>query len=325
LTAEQREFTETIQSSADALLTIINDILDFSKVGAGKLTFETLDFDLGHVAEGAVDLLAERASAKDIELGLDIDPRVPLALRGDPGRLRQILTNLVSNAVKFTERGEVIVRVLLAEETETSALLRFEVRDTGIGVPEGVQSRLFDAFTQADGSTTRKYGGTGLGLAISRRLVQLMGGDIGVQSIEGHGATFWFTTLLEKQTDATRGPVVDRGALAGRRVLVVDDNKANRTILHHQLIACGMDDHAVSGAPQALDALRRAAAEKCPFDLAILDRQMPGVDGIMLASAIKWDAAIAGVPLIMMTSLGHHDAEELREVGILMRLTKPVK
>jgi two-component system sensor histidine kinase/response regulator len=325
LTAEQREFADTISKSADALLTIINDILDFSKVEAGQLTFERLDFDLESAIEGAVDLLAERAGAKNIELALLVDRAVPTALCGDAGRLRQIIVNLVGNAVKFTERGEVLVHASLETETPADALIRVEVRDTGIGVPASAQSRLFEAFTQADGSTTRKFGGTGLGLTIAKRLIELMGGEIGMTSLDGQGSTFWFTARFEKQVGAAQTSPAPVPALAGRRVLVVDDNETNRHILHYQLATWGIHDVGVSSGAEALAALRGAAVRGLQFDLAILDCQMPEMDGVMLARAIKADEAIHGVPLIMLTSLGQHHEEELRAAGLVMRLTKPVK
>ncbi|HEY0793690.1 MAG TPA: response regulator, partial [Chthoniobacterales bacterium] len=322
----QREFAETIRTCADSLLTIINDILDFSKIEAGKLTFELLDFDLLEAIEGTLDMLAPRAHEKGIELASAIPSYMPTRLRGDPGRLRQILTNLIGNGIKFTSTGEVIVRVSLERETESHAFLRFRVEDTGIGIPPEAQARLFQAFSQADGSTTRKYGGTGLGLAISRQLVIMMGGEIGVESQPGHGSTFWFTACLEKQAGDAQPPNRHRPDLFDLQVLVVDDNATNRQILSHQLFACGMQSDGAAGGDEALVVLRAAAAGGKPYDLVLLDVQMPGMDGWMLTRAIKADQAIAGARLIILTSLSQSlTTAELTEIGIDAYVCKPVK
>ena len=326
LQPQQREFATTIQTSADSLLSIVNDILDFSKIEAGKLHFEDVDFSLHAAVEGTLDMLAERAFGKKLELTALVAPGVPEDLRGDAGRLRQVLTNLLGNAIKFTELGEVHVRVTTAEARETDVVLQFEVEDTGIGIAAAAQARLFDAFTQADGSTTRKYGGTGLGLAISKRLVTLMGGRIGVRSTEGGGSTFWFTARFTRGTASGERSLVDLTPLRGRRVLVVDDNDTNRKILHHQLASWGLSDVSAGSGAEALVLLKTSAAAGQPFDLAILDHQMPGMDGMTLARLIGQDPALARLPLIMMTSLGaQHTPDELRAAGILMSLTKPVK
>jgi PAS domain S-box-containing protein len=324
LTADQREYAEVIDQSGRALLEIINDILDFSKIEAGRVDLEHVEFDLRRAVREVLGSFAEDANAKGIELLCLIRHDVPSALRGDPGRLRQVLTNLVGNAVKFTEKGEVVLRVTLDEFSEQSALVRFEVRDTGIGIDAELKPRLFQSFVQADGSASRRYGGTGLGLAISRRLVALMGGSIDVESRPGHGSTFWFTARLARQAEVAPAPQPS-ARIAGRRVLVVDDNATNRQILRHQLGYWGLRVTAVESGPRALAQLQQSATAGAGYELAILDMKMPEMDGLALARAIKEDAALAGVRLVLLTSFGQrgHGAEATR-IGIAAYLTKPV-
>ena len=326
LTSPQREYTETIQSSAEALLTIIGDILDFSKIEAGLLRFEKIDFELRGAVEAPVELLAERAQAKGLELASIVYQDVPTALRGDPGRLRQVLTNLIGNSVKFTERGEVMVNVMQVNETASHAMLRFEIHDTGIGISVEAQRGLFRAFTQADGSTTRKYGGTGLGLAISKQLVELMGGEIGIESAPGAGSTFWFTGKFEKQLNGATKTKEPAGNLSGVRLLIVDDNATNRKILKHQTSSWGMIASEAESGELALELLRSGVAQGEPYDIAVLDLMMPLMDGFQLAEAIKSDPTIAAVALVLLPSfgmLGH--GERATQTGIAAYLQKPVR
>jgi signal transduction histidine kinase/PleD family two-component response regulator/HPt (histidine-containing phosphotransfer) domain-containing protein len=327
LSPKQRSFAETIRLSADSLMTVIGDILDFSKIEARKLVFETIDFNLREAVEGTLELFSERACAKQIELAGFIDPAVPLLLRGDPGRLRQVLNNLVSNAIKFTEKhGEVVVRLTKADETEKHVKVHCEVKDSGIGIDPKAEARLFQAFTQADSSTTRRYGGTGLGLAICRHLVEMMHGEVGMKSEPGKGSTFWFTAQLEKQPRGATVVIKPSISFAGKRVLVVDDNATNREILHYQLQALKIQDGSATGGAEALRMLRDAAATGAAYDLAILDMGMPGMDGLMLARLIKAEPSIANTKLIILTSLGDQmEPEELRASGIAACLTKPAK
>jgi two-component system sensor histidine kinase/response regulator len=325
LTSEQREFAETIRISADALLTIVNDVLDFSKIEAGKLTFEALDFDLVETLEGALDMLAERAQSKGIELASEIAPDVATQLRGDPGRLRQILVNLVSNAIKFTAGGEVVVRIALEARTDDKVTLRFAVQDTGVGIPPEAQKRLFQAFSQADNSTTRKYGGTGLGLAISKQLVTMMGGQIGMESEVDKGSTFWFTAQFGRLAEDAKRNEPSRDLL-DLRVLVVDDNATNRQILRHQIFTWKMQKGSAAGGHDALRVLRAAAAEGRAYDVALLDMEMPEMDGLTLARMIKSDPAIASTRLIVLTSMGKKLTEDqLKEAGLAAYLGKPIK
>jgi PAS domain S-box-containing protein len=326
LTSEQRQFAEIVSASADSLLSLINDILDFSKIEARKMDLERLDFDLRSTIEGATDLLSTKAHEKGLRLAGMIAPEVPGLLRGDPGRLRQVLVNLAGNAVKFTERGDVVIRADLAREDDKAVTIRFSVADTGIGISRPHLDRLFQPFTQVDGSTTRRFGGTGLGLAISKQLVDLMGGEIGVESVEGKGSTFWFTAVMEKQPDDMPYPAFPVADLTGSRVLVVDDFAANRHLVVTLLAGWGCRPAEAASADAAMPMLREAAERGEPFDAAILDMQMPDVDGLTLGREIKADPLVAGTALIMMTSLGQKgDAKDVENVGFAAYLTKPIR
>src|SRR5262249_18610278 len=280
LTPQQREFAETVRVSSEALLTILNDILDFSKIEAGKLRLEKSAFDVREIVEGVVDLFAERAQAKNLELLSHLSTDVPTLVRGDAGRLRQVLVNLLGNAVKFTEQGEITLYVSALEESDTHATLRFAICDTGIGIAEEVQQQLFQAFTQADGSTTRKYGGNGLGLAISKQLVELMGGEIGLISRPGEGSTFYFSIRFDRQSTTAATSDTALAHLAGKRIFVIDDHIKNRQFLHHQLGLWKMESNGAATAEQAIKILREAVIAGTPYDLAILDADMAEMNGL---------------------------------------------
>ncbi len=326
LTDKQQHFATTVRRSAESLLDIVNDILDFSKIEAGKLDLDCLDFAFRETVEELVTLFAERAYSKGLELGCLIEDGIPSMLRGDPVRLRQILTNLLGNAIKFTNQGEVVVRIALAEASQDSVVLRCEVRDTGIGMVPEVQTRIFESFSQTDGSTTRQYGGTGLGLAITKQLAEIMGGAIGVKSQVGQGSTFWCHLRFATSTAEHPLAIDSEQRLQDFRVLIVDDNAANREILHHQVRSWGMLDDSASDAVQALAMLRAAEGRGIPYDLAILDMQMPHMDGLALARVIRDEPAIAAMPLVMLTSVGlHGDTLAVRQAGIAAYLSKPVR
>jgi PAS domain S-box-containing protein len=326
LDRRQRQLAEGLQSAGLTLLGIINDILDLSKIEAGKLELEALDFDVRAVFEKTLDVLAGPAHERGLELVVACHPDVPDFLRGDPGRLGQVLANLGSNAVKFTDEGEVSIRAQVAEETDDSIVLAIEVTDTGVGIAPEHHARLFDAFTQADPSTTRKHGGTGLGLAISRELVSALGGTLHVDSEAGKGSTFSFTASFGRATSAPRGKRrTGPELLRGRRVLVVDDNATNRLILGEQLAAWEMDPVAVGTADEALAALRSAAATGNMFDVALLDLLLPDGDGLALARAIRAGTGHRGLHLLLLSSAQHVDADAARAADVSRVLTKPVR
>ena len=325
LSEEQRSFTQTIQQCGEAQLSLINDVLECSKIEAGKLELESLDFHLRTTVEDVLAQFAERAQRKGLEITGLVHAAVPNALRGDPGRLRQVLTNFVGNAVKFTEHGEVTLQAFLESDTPSGVTIRFEVTDSGIGISEEVQARLFQAFTQADSSTTRKYGGTGLGLAISKQLVELMCGTVGLRSRPGEGTTFWCTATFQKQSVCSPA-IVPSAELSGRRILIVDDNESNRTILHHLVSGWGMRDGQARNAAEAIQMLELAVTNGEPYDAAVLDMLMPDKDGLQLAQDIKAHQHGAGIRLVVLTSLiqpGH--AERARRAGFTAYLTKPVR
>ncbi|MEH2388599.1 MAG: response regulator [Nostoc sp.] len=334
LNSEQRDFIETIRISGDALLSLINEILDLSKLESGEMALETLDFDLSTCVEEVLELLAPSAHKKGLEIAALIYNNVPTYLQGDAGRLRQILMNLISNAIKFTTNGEVVLRAELRSQNSTTASISFAITDTGLGITPEDQCKLFTPFTQVDASITRKYGGTGLGLAICKQLVSLMGGEIGVESQLGKGSKFWFQVTLAKQLH----PISLEGdgfstrryenaeLLLNRRLLVVDDNGTNRKIIHHQAIRWGMLVDQAASATAALEAIQEAAKQKNLYDVAVIDMQMPEIDGMTLGEQIKTNSAIAGLPLIILTSTNQRDEiERALKIGFAAYLVKPVK
>ena len=323
LSEEQRGYVEVVLSSGEALLSVINDILDFSKIESGKLEIEELDFDLRSLLEDSAQLLAVRAHEKNLELICRIDPHMPTHLRGDRGRLRQIILNLGGNAIKFTAHGEVVIEVKLESQTEQQIRARFEVRDTGMGIPQEKVGLLFQPFQQVDASITRRFGGTGLGLAISKRLVQLMGGEIGVDSLEGRGSTFWFATVFGQQPALESD---ERSVLAGVRILAVDDNAVHRLVLAEQLASWGVRHTEVASAAQALEILRAARREGDPFRVVLTDMAMPEMDGETLGQVVKADPELHDTILVMMASRRRGgDRQRLQDQGFFASLIKPVK
>ncbi len=334
LAPEHREYAETIRSSADSLLALVNDILDFSKIEAGQMELEVLDFDLRTTVEDVTDMLAVRANDKGLEASCLIQSDVPALVRGDPGRLRQILINLMGNGIKFTEKGEVHTRVTVERETDSHVTARFSVMDTGIGIPKDRVDRLFKSFSQLDASITRRYGGSGLGLAICKQLAEMMGGQIGVESPstslrtgeQGRGSVFWFTVALEKQPAGSRVEEIIPEDIRGVRVLVVDDHATNRMVLRELLRSWRCRFEEAAGGLEALERLGQAQAEGDPFRVAMLDMQMPNMDGRTLGVKIKADPLLSDTLLVMLTSAGQRgDVAALQEIGFAAYLNKPVK
>ena len=333
LNTEQREYAEIVRKSGENLMDLINDILDFSKIEAGKLDLEILDFDLRLTLEDTAEQLSLRAAEKGLELICRIDPAVPSCLRGDPGRIRQIISNLAGNAIKFTHQGEIDISAKLASEQVDHFIILFEVHDTGIGIPAGRLEAVFAPFTQVDGTTTRKYGGTGLGLAICKQLTELMGGEIGVTSEDGIGSTFWFTAHLEKQTDrdtqyraSLRNLPHEHTDIGGVKILVVDDNATNCTLMTTLLSQWGCRYETAVNGDTALALLGKAVEVRDPFRVALLDQVMPDMDGCELGRRIKADLSLEPTLLIMVTSLAQRgDAVALQQIGFAGYLPKPVR
>ena len=326
LDTEQRDYAETVKSAANGLLTLINDILDFSKIESGKLEFEEIGFDLRYVVEGVGEMMAPNAQAKRLEFTCFVDPYCEVRLRGDPERLRQVLVNLSGNAIKFTENGNVDIHASMMREEDNLVLIRFAISDTGVGIPLDRQAAIFDSFTQVDGSTTRRFGGTGLGLSISKRLVELMGGQIGLESEVGKGSTFWFTIPFGKQDKREKLPMKTRQSVRGSHILIVDDNATNRTILNKTLVSFGCFPEEVESGKEGLALLNLRMAEGRPFDAILLDHQMPEMDGQDVVRAIRSQPENDNTRILILTSVGERgDARHFMELGCAAYLTKPVR
>ncbi len=326
LNSEQLDLIETGIRSSDTLLTVINDILDFSKIEAGELDFEIIRFNLRNTIEEMVELPAMMAHDKGLEFLYEIHSDIPCLLKGDPGRLRQVLLNLTGNAVKFTEEGEVVLLLKPEAETKRHVKIRFEVRDTGIGIPEDKKELIFESFRQCDSSTTRRYGGTGLGLSIAKRLVELMNGELNLESVPGKGSTFWFTALFEKQPTVKNKKSLPSSTIRNRRFLLVDDNRTNLDILRGYMESWGCICDAVESGEMALTILNAVAKVNAPFDAVIMDMRMPGMDGAELGKRIKNDSNLSNTSLVMLTSQGlRGDASRMEKIGFSAYLTKPVR
>jgi two-component system sensor histidine kinase/response regulator len=326
LDTEQRDYAETVKTAANGLLTLINDILDFSKIESGKLEFEEIGFDLRYVVEGVGEMMAPNAQAKRVEFTCFVDPYCEVRLRGDPERLRQVLVNLSGNAIKFTEKGNVDIHAAMIRDEDNLVLIRFAISDTGVGIPKDRQEAVFGSFTQVDGSTTRRFGGTGLGLSISKRLVELMGGQMGLESEEGKGSTFWFTIPFGKQDKHQKLPMQTRQSVRGSHILIVDDNATNRTILNKTLVSFGCFPEEVESGKEALALLNLRMAEDRPFDAILLDHQMPEMDGEDVVRAIRSDSSNDNTRILILTSVGERgDARRFKELGCAAYLTKPVR
>jgi PAS domain S-box-containing protein len=327
LDPEQREFASIAHESSQTLLAVLNDILDFSRIEAGKLTLNHTDFALIEVVEHAAEQFRERAQAKQIALMTFVAPEIPSHVQGDPYRLRQVLTNLISNAIKFTDEGEIVVRAIPEELTAERVTINFTVHDTGIGISEETRRQLFQPFTQADSSATRRYGGTGLGLAISRRLITMMGGEIDVESAEGVGSVFWFTACFERSSlalDSHPEPTESNGTTAGLRVLIADENKTSRSLLHRTLLNLDLRASAVGSGREALDSLR-AAAPHHPYDLALIDLPTTEMDSFALARAIRQDAILAHTHLVLLSDAATPGADErAQQAGFALHLPRPI-